>query len=206
MGSSFIEFRGRGFWAKDTPLQAAMYLLYRGLVGRTDLTTPLTRWRDTLIDWAKCPGSGCINSGLEEYPTDAPAESIADIVGEAQAHQLQWLKASDLARKGIAVGDDPKAAEFWRGVEDDGWTHNAVAMILAAFRELLSGQIDPRYGRLVHAADSEDAQSRTLPYDDVQTRVADNDLSGGPFRSCSFGPDAQVRFVPRDDDVVPSDN
>jgi hypothetical protein len=206
MGSSFVEFRGRGFWAKDTPLQAAMYLLYRGLVRRTDLTSPLERWRDTLIDWAKCPGSGCIQSGLEEYPTDAPAEPIADIVGEAQSHQVQWLKAPDLAREGIAVGDDPKAEEFWRGVEDDRWTQNAVSMILAAFQELLSGRIDPQYGQLVHAADSEAAQSRTLPYDDIRTRGAGDDLLGGQSQSSSFGPDGQVRFVPRDESETPPGN
>src|SRR4051812_43433313 len=98
MGSSFVEFRGRGFWAKDTPLQAALYLLHRELADHGEVAAPLGRWRDALIDWAACPGSGCIDSGLTDYPDDAATDPLAAAVRGAQLHQGERMIGSDLAR------------------------------------------------------------------------------------------------------------
>jgi hypothetical protein len=46
MESSFVQLRGRGFWARDTPLQAAMCLLHRELLGFAGREWPVTpAWR-----------------------------------------------------------------------------------------------------------------------------------------------------------------
>jgi hypothetical protein len=200
MGQSFVEFRGRGFWAKDTPLQAAMYLLHRELTDQSELISPLTRWRDTLIDWASCPGSGCIDSGLRDYPDDAPIDPLVAIIRGAQSRQPERLIGSELAQARVAVGDDPNAEKFWAGVEQNTWTQDAVSMILAAFLELVRGQIDPRYGQLVYGAESEDAHVRRIPggVTRAQAEARTNELPKGPLQTKSFGPDALVRFVPLD--------
>lgn len=163
MGSSFVEFRGRGFWAKDTLLQAAMYLLHRELADQGDLPASLGQWRDTLTDWATCPGSGCIDSGLRDYPGDAPTDPLIATIRGAQLRQRERLIGSDLARARIAVGEDSDAEKFWAGVEQETSTQDTVSTILAAFLELVSGQIDPRYGQLVYGAESEDAHARMIP-------------------------------------------
>jgi hypothetical protein len=203
MGSSFVEFRGRGFWAKDTPLQAAMYLLHCELRDRSAVSEALGRWRDTLMVQARWGGGGCVWSGLQDFSDDQAGEALADVVRGAQARQSAQLTTHELAEARIAMSDYAGAEHFWRGVEQDAGTRNAVSMILAAFLELVGGEIDPRYGRLVHDAESEDANSRTLPGEDVRISRAREEarsaeLLRGPFASSSFGPDPEVPFVHRE--------
>ncbi|HEU0054448.1 MAG TPA: hypothetical protein VFQ39_14775 [Longimicrobium sp.] len=73
MATSLVAFRGRVFFVKDTPLQAAMYLLARELTERGASTPWLARWRERLVRQARWGGGGLIIIGLDEYPPDEPA-------------------------------------------------------------------------------------------------------------------------------------
>jgi hypothetical protein len=181
-----------------------MYVLYRELAEQAVLSPALLQWRDTLVGWAACPGSGCIDAGLDDYPDDSTTDPVARTISGAQSRQRDRLIAADLAQARVAVGDDPGAEQFWRGVEEDQFVQGAVSMILAAFLELVTGRVDPRYGQLVHPIDSDDANSRTLPFEDVRVTRARSEarfdeLLQRPPSSSNFGADANVRFVPRDD-------
>jgi hypothetical protein len=203
MGSSFVEFRGCAVWVKDWALQAAMFLLYREIEKRSDLSRALDDWRRTLMEQAVWAGGGSVWVGLQDYPDDQPSEPLVEVVRSAQ--QTPLPTARELAQAGIGMAGCEGGEAYWQRLEDGHYLQTAVPMVLAAFMELVSGEVDPRYGRLVHGAESNDVHHRTLPGDDVRVTRSEGEkrfaaLVDQPFASSSFGPDTHVKFVKINDD------
>jgi len=90
MGSSYTEFRDKGFWSCDGLLEVWLRLLSLHLKG--DVYTP--GWQHDLRDrWLCISGvgiSGCIHAALDEFLTD---EERIGIVLEASDHCAKKLRA-----------------------------------------------------------------------------------------------------------------
>jgi hypothetical protein len=171
-----------------------MYLLHRELIDRGPVSEALGRWRDTLIEQARWTGIGCVWSGLQDFPEDGPADDLVDVVRGAHVRQTAHLTAHELAQARIAMADYPGAEKFWGGVEEDAYTRDAVSMVLAAFLELVGGQIDARYGQLVHDAESEGSTSLMPNAADVVSSRLLNRLSSSPSLSSSRNKRLRVPF------------
>jgi hypothetical protein len=209
MGSSFVEFRGRGFWAKDTPLQVAMFGIARAIGQADESNGVMAKFRDTLQEQMIWGGGGCVYTGVDDIPDSEPVDPIARAVAKAMDSLTEWLTADELTRARVGWGGFESAPQHWNwnGVESDGYTVSATKMVLAAFLELLTGTIEAEYGQLVYDAESEDAHARMIPGGDWRVAKAEADareaaeterLLASPDERSSFGPDAVVRFIPLD--------
>lgn len=77
MGSSHVEYRGRGFWARDTDLELWLLLL----ADEAESTpNPIPRWLEELrqhwLEQAVAGGSGCLDTGLERLAGAAERERV----------------------------------------------------------------------------------------------------------------------------------
>jgi hypothetical protein len=80
MGTSFVEFRARGFWVSDGLLEAWLYFLAREI---NDIHNPDSWLHQLQQHWhqqSSGVGIGCIWAGLDDFvPTSARAEVIITI-------------------------------------------------------------------------------------------------------------------------------
>jgi hypothetical protein len=203
VGSSFVKFRGRGFWAKDTPPQVAMFGISRAIDQESGLSA-VDLFRNTLQQQMVWGGTGCVYTGIEDFPDSDSVDSIVQAVEKAIGSISEWLTAKELTRAKVAWGGFESAPQKWNwnAAEADSITPST-RMVLAAFLELLDGTIQTEYGQLVYSAESEDAHARMIPGGDwraarAQTEAKFNELLNRPPQSSSFGPDVQVRYKPLD--------
>jgi hypothetical protein len=209
MGSSFVEFRGRGFWAKDTPLQVAMFGIAHGIGQGGASNDVIAQFRQKLEEQMVWGGGGCICTGIDDIPDAESVDPIARAVTNAIESLPQWLTAEELTRAKVGWGEFESAPQYWKwnDVASDGYTVPATRMVLAAFLELLNGTIHAEYGQLVYGAESEDAHARMIPGGDWRVARAEADareaaeierLRASPDQRSSFGPDTVVKFIPLD--------
>jgi hypothetical protein len=90
MGTSFVEYRQHGFWARDSCLEVWLYTL----AAEIDRLPELSPWHRTLRDhWyeqAKFGGVGCLWVGLDDYVTTE--EEITAVIQLCEA-ALRTLEA-----------------------------------------------------------------------------------------------------------------
>jgi len=89
MGSSYTEFRGKGFWSWDNLLQAwlcTMSLQMSGRVGSSDWQHKL---RDTWLLTSHSCGSGCVSASLDEFLTDRERVEVVLEVVEGSIERLR---------------------------------------------------------------------------------------------------------------------
>ena len=86
MGSSFTEYRERGFWSRDASIELWLYLLAQE-VRRLD--DPPAWLREAAEDWhlqATVGMGGCVSAGLDQYvPTPERAAVILGLAERALA-------------------------------------------------------------------------------------------------------------------------
>jgi hypothetical protein len=88
MGSSFTEFRGKGFWARDPGLELWLYLL---AVEAAKVANPPQWLRKAQADWhlqATAGFVGCISASLDEHVCFP--DRIELVIGLAE-RALAWL-------------------------------------------------------------------------------------------------------------------
>ena len=93
MGSSFVEFRGRGFWAKDMPLQVAMFGIARAIDERGESSGISPKFREKLREQMVWGGIGCVCTGLDDIPDSEPVNPIVRAVEKAIDSLPEWLTA-----------------------------------------------------------------------------------------------------------------
>ena len=137
MGSSFIDYRGRGFWTRDAKIELWLYLLCIEINQAEDVPDWLLRVRD---DWhlqATIGCVGCVSPSLDQH------------VGNDQQRVARLLALSDRARRRLmaysptipkdvlnSFGTGGPGAEYPHDVEP------AVYLPVAdAFTALLRGEI-----------------------------------------------------------------
>jgi hypothetical protein len=90
MGTSFTEFRGYGFWARDPALEVWLHLLAR----EVDQSVRAPDWlRDAGRTWREVASIGligCISAELDERLTDPERTRV---VVELAERTLAWLRA-----------------------------------------------------------------------------------------------------------------
>jgi hypothetical protein len=89
VGSSFTEFRGCGFWARDPSLEVWLYLLARELGDMGDRPEWLSVARQ---DWhvkATAGFGGCICANLDEYIT---SPDRVELIVRLSNRVLVWLQ------------------------------------------------------------------------------------------------------------------
>ena len=99
MGTSFTEYGGFGFWAKDTAVEIWIALMVWQFDQQPTLTEPQRALRDDFTFQATFGGIGCINPGLDAHLCnelrpwliEASKAALADL--EKQGHLLQpdWV-------------------------------------------------------------------------------------------------------------------
>src|SRR5260370_1314764 len=136
MGSSFTEFRGYGFWARDSSLEVWLYLLVREVGKMTDPPDWLRLARE---DWhlkATVGFLGWICANLDEHITSTDRdEATVRLSNDALAwlHQQGPLMSAELLNSFQCGGE---GAYFTRDVETDNFIR-----VGEAFVQLLEGKL-----------------------------------------------------------------
>jgi hypothetical protein len=76
MASSFVSYRGAGFWANDGVIGVWLRLLVREIDGHKAIPAWLAELREHWLVQARFGGGGSIDSGLDEYLIDDPRRNI----------------------------------------------------------------------------------------------------------------------------------
>jgi hypothetical protein len=138
MGSSFVDYRGRGFWTRDAALETVLALLVAEL-------QPLSRPGDALSalldEWALQASvgfMGCVSPGLDQNLTDP---DLVSAVTAALRHVLARLPAD-----GLVTADDPDFAQRAQRVSEGQWRSPSalaawVAEVSKALLELIEGDL-----------------------------------------------------------------
>ncbi len=134
MGTSFVEYRQYGFWARDSCLEVWLYTL-AAEVDRLPDTSP---WHCTLRDhWyeqARFGGVGCLWVGFDDYVTTE--EQIGVVIRLCEA-ALQTLEAHGETIASAYLNQIAREGSSWsRDVETAIFTHVGQACI-----RLLRGEI-----------------------------------------------------------------
>lgn len=135
MGSSFTEFRGRGFWADDGALEVWLYFLSEEAKAHADAS-----WlRKAAEDWriqATVRFVGCISASLDEHLALPDRVDVAIGLAEKALKRLrEW--GNVIPRQTLnSLGVGGPTSEFTRDVEATVFTN-----VGEAFIKLLRGEL-----------------------------------------------------------------
>lgn len=136
VGSSFTEYRGRGFWARDSKLEIWLYLLVKTIDRHNPIEPWLSRARDDWHIQATAGMTGCVCASLDEH------------LGDRASHVATLIVLAEEAERGLIDGQAIPVSELARaGVGGDGctWTCDVdpavIQPIARAFIDLVEGRI-----------------------------------------------------------------
>jgi hypothetical protein len=100
MGTSYVEYRGEGFWCRDFPLQCWLALLLDVFSGESGLglasLSPAAR-----EDWSRnvrSGGSGMIDPELDTHAAEAPARDALLAASAEARRRIARAEGKDLVR------------------------------------------------------------------------------------------------------------
>ena len=127
MGTSFVENKNFGYWAKDAFLEGLLFLLVREFKKIKDKDEWLTKVMDDWSISATAGYMGCVPSNLDEF-FDTPSRlnllrmKLDKIIMELETNE-QFLTLDDL--NGNNIGGTPE----WVGVNTQGFQNCAQLML-----------------------------------------------------------------------------
>ena len=136
MGSSFVEYRGRGFWVGDSRLEVWLYLLATEIDRRSDDPDWLASARDHWYEQATVGFVGCINADLDQIAaSDARREDLINL-SEAAVLRLE-ARGESIGRDELnAMGTGSPGSEFLADMPTD-----ALSAVGERFIQLLKGEV-----------------------------------------------------------------
>jgi len=123
VGSSFIEYRGTGFWSRDASIELWLYLLAQEV---RQLDSPPEWLRAAAEDWhlqATVGMGGCVSAGLDEHaPTpehvalilQLAERALAGLRGRGDVLPSAWLNSLGLGGPGATFVRDCPTEVFTR--------------------------------------------------------------------------------------------
>ena len=136
MGTSFTEFRGDGFWARDVALQVWLRFLTEEVDRSRDVPEWLKKARDHWDVQATYGFTGCMWAGLNEYITDDTRRAIVEALAVRALEQLRRQGSVLRAEFLNSLRFDPEAGIFTDDVEAAPFIR-----VGEQFLDLLHGQL-----------------------------------------------------------------
>ncbi|GAA1437755.1 hypothetical protein GCM10009616_40070 [Microlunatus lacustris] len=136
MGTSFVEFRGRGFWTSDSKLEIWLHLLTLAVSRRDERPPWLDEAREHWHEQATVGFTGCVSAALDHWIGDQADRllTVAELAEDVQ-HVLRGtgiIRRDDLEAAGIGGPGSTWAADVDAEV---------VLPVAEAFSALLRGEI-----------------------------------------------------------------
>ncbi|MHC4177060.1 MAG: hypothetical protein ACYSWU_06120 [Planctomycetota bacterium] len=123
MGTSFTEFKGRGFWARDSSIEFWLWLLAQEIDRRDEVAGWLAEAREHWHVQATEGFTGCVDASLDEYLTSPErvqtvlglAERALDgLQGRGAVLSADWLNSLGIGGQGARFGEDVPTEVFAR--------------------------------------------------------------------------------------------
>ena len=136
MGTSFVDYRGGGFWASDGAIEIWLRLLIREIDSRAPVPSWLAELREHWREQATFGGVGSLHFALDDFIIDDTRRQIVLSVAEGALVQL--------AQYGEIITRD-ELNELTSATPDAYWTRDVPSDTFAAmgnaFIALLNGAI-----------------------------------------------------------------
>jgi hypothetical protein len=136
MGSSFIDFNGYGFWARDTHIDLWLYLLVQEIDELESIPDWLSVARDHWREQATLALVGCVHSQLDDYLVSQDRVDFVMTLSESVLKLLggmgEYLSGEHLNSLGVGGGGYQPSTDF----EVENFTR-----VGQKFIELLRGEL-----------------------------------------------------------------
>ena len=138
MGSSFIDYQGRGFWARDAQVELWLHLLST----EADAAGTSPDWlEEAREDWrlqATAGFMGCVSPSLDRHLEDDP-ERVGAVLDLAMSVRRRLEDWSPAIPKDVASG-------FGTGGEDEYLTEDVDVSVMLRFADEFIGLLRDRPG------------------------------------------------------------
>jgi hypothetical protein len=136
MGSSFIDFNGSGFWARDTHIDLWLYLLVQEIDELESIPDWLSGARDHWQEQATLALVGCVHPQLDDYLVSQDRVDFVMTLSESILKLLggmgEYLSGEHLNSLGVGGGGYQPSTDF----EVENFTR-----VGQKFIELLRGEL-----------------------------------------------------------------
>ena len=107
MGTSFTEYNGYGFWARDGQIEEMLRLLVGKIDQEPKVTAPWLEMRADFDLQSQGWFNGFVSPGLDRHVTDVTRDRLValsrEVLGELEANEAPDAWLVDYARKWIAL-------------------------------------------------------------------------------------------------------